>query len=168
MVAGGEVAGEDAFGEGVFDAALDGAAQGAGTKGGVVAFFDKRGACAVGDGEVDVTLGEASAHFVEQDVGDHGEFGLGERLEDDHFVDAVEELRAEGLLQRVLDVAVAGVTFGLGAGGLAPKALARLARFGMVTIGSSALAVRTVVPPLPRRWVEQLPDYLRDEPALAA
>ena len=63
---------------------------------------------------------------------------------------------------------VFAATFGLGAGGLAPKALARLARFGMVTIGSSALAVRTVVPPLPRRWVERLPDYLRDEPALAA
>ena len=47
---------------------------------------------------------------------------------------------------------------------LAAKAIARLARFGFATIGSSALAVRTHVPPLPQRWLASLPEYLRDRP----
>jgi hypothetical protein len=51
---------------------------------------------------------------------------------------------------------------------LATKAIARLARFGFATIGSSALAIRTHVPPLPQRWVAALPDYLRHDPSLAA
>jgi hypothetical protein len=66
---------------------------------------------------------------------------------------------------------VFAATFGLStksATGLATKAIARLARFGFATIGSSALAIRTHVPPLPQRWVAALPDYLRDDPSLAA
>ena len=50
----------------------------------------------------------------------------------------------------------------------AAKALARLARFGFATVGSTTLAVRTHVPPLPQRWLTALPDYLRDDPTLAA
>jgi hypothetical protein len=57
---------------------------------------------------------------------------------------------------------------GSAANGLATKAIARLARFGFATIGSSAMAVRTHVPTLPRRWVASLPEYLRNDPALAA
>jgi hypothetical protein len=66
---------------------------------------------------------------------------------------------------------VFAATFGLSsksATGLATKAVARLARFGFAMIGSSALAVRTHVPPLPQRWVASLPEYLRDDPAVAA
>ena len=69
------------------------------------------------------------------------------------------------------DPVVFAATFGLSkntAGGLATKAVARLARFGFANIGSTTLAVRTHVPPLPQRWLAALPDYLRDDPALAA
>ena len=62
-------------------------------------------------------------------------------------------------------------TFGLSTNAstsLAVKALARLARFGFAKIGSSSLAVRTHVPSLPQRWVASLPEYLRDDPTLAA
>ena len=62
-------------------------------------------------------------------------------------------------------------TFGLSTNsstGLATKAVARLARFGFATIGSSALSIRTHVPPLPQRWLLLLPDYLRDDQSLAA
>lgn len=67
--------------------------------------------------------------------------------------------------------AVFAATFGLSKNapsGLAAKAVARLARFGFATVGSTTLAVRTHVPPLPQRWLTVLPDYLRDDPALAA
>ena len=66
---------------------------------------------------------------------------------------------------------VFAATFGLSknsATGLATKALARLARFGFATIGTTGLAVRTRVPPLPQRWLASLPEYLRDDPTLAA
>ena len=62
-------------------------------------------------------------------------------------------------------------TFGLSkncASSLATKAIARLARFGFATIGSSTLAVRTHVPTLPQRWLAALPDYLRADPAITA
>jgi hypothetical protein len=66
---------------------------------------------------------------------------------------------------------VFAATFGLSKNaptGLAAKAVARLARFGFATVGSTTLAVRTHVPPLPQRWLSSLPDYLCDDPALAA
>jgi hypothetical protein len=63
---------------------------------------------------------------------------------------------------------VFAATFGLASGGLAPKALSRLSRFGFAMIGSAGLAVRTHIPPLPQRWLAQLPDYLRDYLPLAA
>ena len=51
---------------------------------------------------------------------------------------------------------------------LATKAIARLARFGFATIGSSTLSVRTQVPSLPQRWLSSLPDYLLADPAVHA
>ena len=69
------------------------------------------------------------------------------------------------------DPIVFAATFGLSKNaptGLAAKAVARLARFGFANIGSTTLAVRTHVPPLPQRWLAALPDYLRDDPARAA
>lgn len=59
-------------------------------------------------------------------------------------------------------------TFGLGVGNRAAKAVSRLGRFGFALIGSSGIAVRTSVPQLPVRWLERLPDYLRDDLPLAA
>lgn len=66
---------------------------------------------------------------------------------------------------------VFAATFGLATNsshGLATKTIARLARFGFANIGSSTLAVRIRVPPLPQRWVAALPEYLRSDPSLAA
>jgi hypothetical protein len=66
---------------------------------------------------------------------------------------------------------VFAATFGLSsnsATGLATKAIARMSRFGFATIATSVLAVRTHVPPLPQRWLASLPEYLRDDPSLAA
>ena len=66
---------------------------------------------------------------------------------------------------------VFAATFGLSknsATGLATKAITRLARFGFATIGSSTLAVRTHIPPLPQRWLAALPEYLRDHPTAEA
>ena len=58
---------------------------------------------------------------------------------------------------------VFAATFGLSTNnaGLAAKTIARLARFGLVTIGTSTLAVRTRIPRLPHRWIGALPEYLR-------
>jgi hypothetical protein len=66
---------------------------------------------------------------------------------------------------------VFAATFGLSkncATGLATKAIARLARFGFATIGSSTLAVRTHVPSLPQRGLASLPDYLQADPTVLA
>ena len=69
------------------------------------------------------------------------------------------------------DPTVFAATFGLSKNaptGLAAKAVSRMARFGFANIGSTTLAVRTHVPQLPQRFLASLPDYLRDDPALAA
>ena len=58
-VAFGEVAGEEAFGEGVFELLLDGAFEGAGAVGGVVAFVHEQVLGGVGDFQLHVALGEA-------------------------------------------------------------------------------------------------------------
>lgn len=59
-------------------------------------------------------------------------------------------------------------TFGLSKSALAPKALSRLSRFGFALIGHRRLAVRTSLPPMPREWPAQLPEYLRHDLPLAA
>lgn len=59
-------------------------------------------------------------------------------------------------------------TFGLSKRALAPKALSRLGRFGFALIGPRRLAVRTSLPPMPREWLAQLPEYLRNDLPLAA
>lgn len=63
-----------------------------------------------------------------------------------------------------------GRTFGLSVNGtgLAVTAVVRLAKFGFVVIGSDHLAVRTTVPPLPTKWLDSLPSYLRPDPSSAA
>lgn len=66
---------------------------------------------------------------------------------------------------------VFAATFGLSKNaptGLAAKAVGRMARFGFANIGSATLTVRTHMPPLPQRFVDYLPDYLRNDPAIAA
>lgn len=68
------------------------------------------------------------------------------------------------------DPAVFAATFGLSKNAptsLAAKTVARLARFGFANIGSSTVAVRTHMPPMPQRWLALLPDYLRDDPTIA-
>ena len=64
-----------------------------------------------------------------------------------------------------------GRTFGLssnGTSGLALRSVVRLAKFGFAVIGTGSLAVRTVVPPLPPKWLDTLPTYLRADLAAVA
>ncbi len=89
----------------VFDAALDGAAQGAGAEGGVETFAHQLVFRCLRQLELDAAVGHAFAHFVGEEVDDLFELGLCERLEDDELVDAVEELGpevlAKGLFHRL-------------------------------------------------------------------
>src|SRR5690606_35100833 len=95
--------GEDAAGELVFDAALDGAPHGAGAERRVVALVDELVAGSFGEFEVDAAVGETLAHFVDQQTDDLLEFVAGERLEDDDLVEPVEELRPEMFAQGAVD-----------------------------------------------------------------
>ena len=65
LVAFGELAVEDVFGDGVLDLALDEAAQRPGAEDGVVAFLGEMGLGGVGDLERDVAVGEALAQVGE-------------------------------------------------------------------------------------------------------
>ena len=111
-VALGEVAGKEAFGEGVFESLLDGAFEGAGAEGGVVAFVHEQVLGTVGDADGEVVVGESFGDVTELDVDDLTELVLAEGFEDDGFVDAVEELGPEDGFEGFVDV---GVDFPVGA-----------------------------------------------------
>src|SRR5918998_5023765 len=107
-VAGVELAADDAAGEGVLDVAPDGAGERAGAELGVIALLGEelpgRGRHLDGDPlalEVLVQAAQHDVHYLEHVL-------LGQRLEDDDLIHPVEELGAEGPLQRV-----AGASLGL-------------------------------------------------------
>ena len=119
VVAVADGAVEDFDGEGVLDEALDGALEGAGSVGAVVAGFEDELARGGGEGEGDLAVGEHTGELGEAEVDDAGELLFAERMEDDDVVDAVEELGAEVLAQDGED-ALGGLGesfFALGPGG---------------------------------------------------
>ena len=119
VVAVADGAVEDFDGEGVLDEALDGALEGAGTVGAVVAGFEDELARGGGEGEGDLAVGEHGGELGEAEVDDAGELLFAEGMEDDDIVDAVEELGAEVLAQDGED-ALGGLGeafFALGPGG---------------------------------------------------
>lgn len=69
-VAFGEVAGEDFFGEGVFQFSLDGALQGTGAVGGIVAFVHEQILGGVAHFQFNLTLGEAVSEVTQLDFDD--------------------------------------------------------------------------------------------------
>ena len=89
VVALGEFAGQDFAGEGVFDVALDGAAQGARAECLVVALAGEPVAGVVGEFDCDAVFSKAVGDFGDADVHDLADLGLGEWVEDDGGVYAV-------------------------------------------------------------------------------
>src|SRR5690606_39217857 len=97
----GDASREEGFGEGILEVAQDGAADGAGAEGGLVAELDEEGFGGVGDLEVDFAVGEQALDLGELEVGDAQEVVARQGTEDEDFVDAVQELGAEEAPQLV-------------------------------------------------------------------
>ena len=87
----------------ILDLALDGATQRTGTENRVEAAVGEQVARLVGQLDVHVALGQRLADAADQQVDHLDDFVLGQLVEDDDVVDTVEELRAEVLLQLVVD-----------------------------------------------------------------
>lgn len=98
-----EVAGEDSFGQGVFDFLLDQSLEGAGAVDGVVAVGGELVLGRVGEGEGHAAVGEAPAQVADLNLDDLAEVFAGEPVEDDGLVDAVEKLGAEVIAEHRLD-----------------------------------------------------------------
>jgi len=98
---------EDLHAEGVEDFALDDAFEGACAVGRVVALAPEPFGGFVGDFEGEVLFGEAVGEAVQLDFDDFADLGVGEAVEDDDFVDAVEEFGAEVAAEGFEDAAVA-------------------------------------------------------------
>src|SRR6476620_2809238 len=95
-----ELAGQDPLGERVLDVALDGPLEGAGAVLGIEPVVGQEGDGALRQAHL---VPQAALHFAEQDRDDLRDVGLVQRVEDDHVVQAVQELRVEDLLDLVLD-----------------------------------------------------------------
>jgi hypothetical protein len=110
---------DDLLGHGVLDELLDGALQWAGTELLVVALLGQEVLGLVGELQVVAQLGDALVQVAQFDVDDLVDVLPLQRVEHDDVIDAVEELRSEGLLQRLLDdaavVSSCAVALGLGA-----------------------------------------------------
>ena len=87
--------------KGVEEAALDGAFERAGAIHGVVAFAGEVVFGGGGEVQRDLLGGESFHEPGELEIDDVGEVGVGEAVEDDDFVDAVEEFGAEVAVQGV-------------------------------------------------------------------
>jgi len=87
--AGFDLAGEDLFGDLVFDDFLDDAAHGAGAETGVVAEFDHLFGGSGVDLDFDFLVGEGFVDASYDKVEDLEEFGLAEGDEGDDFVETV-------------------------------------------------------------------------------
>ena len=82
-------------GQAVADLALDEAAQWPGPVGGVVALVGQPAAGGVGDLQVQAPVRQALGDARQLDLDDLTQLLLGEGLEDDDVVEAIEELRLE-------------------------------------------------------------------------
>ena len=88
---------------------LDDALERTGPVGRIVAFLGEELLRFVGQRETDVLLIEAFQQALQLDVDDAGDFFVGQSVENDRFVDAVEELRTEVSSQRFHHATVAFV-----------------------------------------------------------
>src|ERR1035441_2668274 len=104
--AGGQLLAQDEVGERVLDVALDRPTQWAGAHGGVPALFDQQVLGGLGQLELQLALGHRLADAQEQQLDDLLDLLLLQLVEDDHVVDAVEELGAEHFLELAHDPAL--------------------------------------------------------------
>jgi len=86
---------QDGFGEGIFQQGLDGATQGTRPGEGVVAAPDKQVARGFADLECDGLFGEAALRLRDHQVDDPLQVLLLQGMEDDNFVDTVEQFGFE-------------------------------------------------------------------------
>src|SRR3954463_12229633 len=98
-----ELALEHEVGQRVLDVALDGPAQRTGAHGRVPALLDEEVLGALRELELQVALRERRADAPQEEVDDPLDLVLGELVEDDDVVDAVEELGPEDLLKLAHD-----------------------------------------------------------------
>src|SRR5262245_152998 len=97
-VAALEVAADELFGERVFDVALDGPAQRPGAVRAVLARLLDDPVEDLGlELEPEAAIDQVVVHLLDQELGDGPEILVGERIEHDDLVDAVDELGIEGL-----------------------------------------------------------------------
>ena len=102
--AGGDLAGDQRFGERVLDVALQGAAQGTRAVAAVdEGLLENPLLGFLGDRDGDGLLRQVRVELLHQQLDDLDQVGVVERLEEDDLVEAVEELGVEGLLDFVLD-----------------------------------------------------------------
>src|SRR5712691_11823734 len=90
-----EVAAQQGFGQQVIEHTLYGAAQGARAVDRVVAVFDEQGAGCVADIKRDGLFYEALPGFCHHQVNDVAQVFWFQRVEDDYFIDTVEQFRAK-------------------------------------------------------------------------
>src|SRR4051794_22361028 len=101
-----ELGPQDEVGQRVLDVALDRPAQRAGAHRGVPALLDQEVLRRLGEVQLELALGQRGPDATQQEVHDRLDLFLGELVEDDHVVDAVEELRPEDLLELAHDPAL--------------------------------------------------------------
>src|SRR5699024_5637080 len=94
-VAGGELAGQQAFGQRVFHQCLDRAFQRPRTVHRVEAGCGEPVQCRAGDVQLQVAFGQPVAQLAHLDVGDGTDLRLRQRVEYHRLVDAVDEFRPE-------------------------------------------------------------------------
>src|ERR1035441_6823025 len=102
--ASGDVPSNQGLRERIFDVALQGAAQRTGSVAAIYKGFVENPLLGlVGDRDGDRLLGQIGIQTLHHQLDDLDEIGVRQRLEEDHLVDAVEELGIEGLLDFLLD-----------------------------------------------------------------
>lgn len=112
IVAVGEFPGQKLGGQGVFQSLLNCTFQGSCTEGGVVTFVHNLPAGVVGEFEGYVAAFEALGKVIELDIDNLSQVLFVEHVEDDYFIDAVQELGFKEQLECVFDV---GFDFPVGA-----------------------------------------------------
>src|SRR4030095_5857657 len=104
-----ELATQHLLGERIFDVALDRPLERPGPEGRVEALLDQEVLRLRAQIERDVVLLEPLPDLIQEDVDDLDHLLLAERMEDHHFVDAVQELGVEGPLDLVHDLRAHGL-----------------------------------------------------------
>ncbi len=103
-VAGNHFAVEQLHGERVLDEPLDGALQRPRSELRIVALAEEQFVSFLRQRDLDLALGEEPAEVLKLQVDDLLDFRFAEGVEDHDFIDAVQELRAEVLEKRVLNL----------------------------------------------------------------